>query len=128
MILKDAIETFKNARRIAVVGASRSPRKYGYKVFYHLERAGYEVYAVNPNCELIGSHKCYPDFDALPVEPAAAIFITPPEVTTKMVRRALDRGINSIWMQPGASSPEAITLAEGAGAAVVHGRCALITV
>jgi len=128
MTPSEAVTTFRNARCIAVVGASRNPRKYGYKVFYHLERAGYEVYAVNPNCETIGSHPCHPDFHSLPVKPEAAVFITEPEVTTEMVKQALEYGVRCIWMQPGAVSAEAIALAEDAGAKTVHGRCVLVTI
>lgn len=126
--LKRAIEDFRGARRIAVVGASRDPSKYGYKVFYHLERAGYEVYAINPNCSGIGSHPCYDDFNELPESVDAAIFITPPTATLKQVGAALEHGIDLLWVQPGAADDAVLERAREAGARLVHGRCALVTI
>ncbi len=126
--LKRAIEDFRNARRIAVVGASRDPSKYGYKVFYHLERSGYEVYAINPNCSGIGSHPCYDGFDELPQPVEAAIFITPPPVTLEQADAALEHGIDLLWLQPGAADDTVLERVRKAGARLVHGRCALVTI
>src|SRR5262245_56238490 len=49
------IEEILSQRRFAVVGASRDRDKFGYKVFRALKVAGYAVYPVNPNAELIDS-------------------------------------------------------------------------
>jgi len=47
---RELIKAFLNRKNVfAVVGASRDPGKYGYKVYDDLKNAGYQVYPVNPN-------------------------------------------------------------------------------
>jgi len=60
MTSKAAIDDFLSQGRIAVVGASRSPRKFGNKVFRELQSRGYAVYPVNPRAEEVEGQKCYP--------------------------------------------------------------------
>jgi len=73
------IEKFLNKRTIfAMVGASRDPKKYGYQVYKHLKKAGYEVYPVNPNADEILGDKCYPDLGELPKKPDVADVVVPP--------------------------------------------------
>lgn len=127
MDIRDAVNDFRRAGHIAVVGASRDPAKFGYRVFYHLLRSGFTVYAVNPNCDRIGTNPCYPDLDSLPVKPEAAIFITPPPVTARQATAALERGLDLLWFQPGAVDEATLRSVEEAGARVISGRCALVT-
>jgi len=111
---------------IAVVGASRSPDKYGYRVYKDLKEAGYKAYPVNPSAEEILGDKCYPTLDSLPAKPDAVDLVVPPKVTEEIVRTCKKLGITKVWMQPGSESDEAIQFCEGNGIEVVHGRCIMI--
>ena len=126
--MRQAVAAFFRAKIIAVVGASRDERKYGYKVYRRLKSLGrYTVYPVNPLAEAIDGDQCYKNLAALPRLPDAVIFITPPPRTAAVMREALDLGVRIFWTQPGAESPEVVRLAEEAGAVLVRGRCVLVT-
>ena len=111
----------------AVVGASRSPEKYGHKVFRDLLEAGYEVYPVNPKADEVLGRKCYPDLRSLPRKPDVVVFVVPPKVTEALAPQCVELGVRFVWMQPGAESEEAIRMLEEAGIKVFHHVCIMIT-
>ncbi len=49
MIGKKDVEGFFGNKKIAVIGASRSNKKYGNMLYMELVKKGYEVFPVNPN-------------------------------------------------------------------------------
>ncbi len=112
--------------RVAVVGASRDRRKYGYKVLMDLAGAGFEAYGINPTCGEIEGVPCLPDLSSLPRVPDLVITVVPPRVTEKLVREAAEIGVTRIWMQPGSESPEALAACEAAGIACVHDACIMV--
>lgn len=128
MVLEQTIHLFLKARPIAVIGVSRDPEKYGYKVYRTLKEKGLKVYGVNPWASEVDGDPLYPDLHSLPEAPQAIVIVVPPDVTRSVVEQALQAGIQLIWMQPGSEHPEAIEKAEQMGATVVHGGPCIIVV
>ena len=91
---------------IAVVGATDDPAKYGSVIYRDLKRKGYEVYAVNPKRDTVDGDPAYPSLDALPESPTIVNIVVPPQATLHVLRKARELGLNSVWVQPGAESPE----------------------
>lgn len=124
-------EAFLAHRRLAVVGVSRDSRDFSRAVVRELTRRGYDVVAVNP----IGGEgrngmpfvRRVQDIDP-PVE--AAILMTPPAVTTEVVKDCGQAGIRHVWMHQGvgrgAASPEAIAHCREHGIEFVTGACPLM--
>ncbi len=113
------------ARRTwAVVGASKDPTKFGNMVYFDLRAGGYRVLAVNPNATEVEGDQAWPTLSALPERPDVVDFVTPPEVTAKVVEEALGLGLTRLWFQPGSVSPETLARAREAGATVVT-ACAM---
>lgn len=96
----------------AVVGVSTDRSKFGFKVYDRLKRAGYKVYAVNPHLSELDGDKVYPDLASLPETPDVVNCVVPPSVTSSLIPQCAEQGIQYIWMQPGADSPEALNLAK----------------
>jgi len=120
----DFVREFLNKNNvIAVVGASRSPEKYGHKVYKDLKEAGYRVYPINPNAPEILGGQCYPDLKSLPVKPDVVNTVVPPKVTEEVVKACKELGITRVWMQPGSESDEAIRFCHDNGIDVVYGVC-----
>lgn len=119
------IKEFLNQKKIAVVGASRNPAKYGLIVYKRLKAAGYNVYAINPKASSIDGDPCYPELLNLPEEVKAAVVITPPEITEEIARQAVKAGLKYIWLQPGAESPAAISFLQSHGIKVIYQTCIL---
>ena len=110
----------------AVVGASRDPEKYGYRVYKDLKEGGYSVYPVNPNADEILGDRCYPSLDSLPVKPEVVDVVIPPKITEQVVRNCRELGIQRVWMQPGSESQAAIDFCEQNGIAVIHSVCVMV--
>jgi predicted CoA-binding protein len=126
MTKKSDIDDFIAHKSIVVVGASRSPRKFGNIVLRGLKSRGYRVLAVNPNASEVEGLPCYPDLASLPEKPDGAVFIVQPGQTALTAKAAVDLGVNWIWMQPGSESAEAIQYCREKGVSLVHGECILM--
>lgn len=124
---ENLIKEFLNKNNvIAIVGASRNPEKYGYKVYKDLKEAEYKVYPVNPNASEILGDKCYPNLESLPVKPDVVNIVVPPNITEKIVKECKKLNIKKVWMQTGAESEEAIKFCNENGIDVVYGVCIMI--
>ena len=126
MSTQDKIETFLAGKRFAVVGASSDRQKYGNKVLRAYMQNQLDAVPVNPNADEVEGRTAFPDLASLPEPVDGVSIITPPKVTEQVVSQAIELGINSIWMQPGAESAAAIEAAERAGANVIAGGPCLL--
>ncbi len=124
--VEDTIRECMAQKVWAVVGASRDPARYGYRIFTALLAAGYTAYPVNPSADEIAGHRAYASLADLPEKPGVVDTVVPPAVTRRIVEQAAEQGIGLIWMQPGSESDEAIALAEERGIRVVHHACAMV--
>ena len=125
MSTRALVEHILDLRRFAVVGVSRDPDKYGYKVYKALTNAaqqgGYVVYAVNPNTDVVDGDACYPSLDNLPEPIDCVVTITPPLVTEEVVHIATRLKIPYLWMQPGSESTAAFNIARAGSMQIVSG-------
>jgi uncharacterized protein len=126
MTSKKLINEFLSERNIAVVGVSRSGKKFGNTLFKDLKTKGYKVYPVNPNAALIDNEKCYPSLLALRGKVNAAVLVVPPFATKEVVRDAYSAGIKKIWMQLGSESEEAVIFCQEMKIDVIKNECVLM--
>jgi hypothetical protein len=121
-----AIEDFVAQRTLAVVGVSRSGKKFANAAYKELQSKGYSVIPVNPAAETVEGQPCYPSLLALPGPVDGAIVIAPREQALQIVRDAAAAGIRRVWLQQGAESQVAIDACQAAGISVVAGECILM--
>ena len=88
-----------------------------------LLRGGYTVYPINPNADSILGVRAYPSISALPETPEVVEFVTPPEVTERVLPECAARGVSLVWMQPGAESEVAEAYCREHGIEVIGGAC-----
>jgi predicted CoA-binding protein len=123
----DSIKRFLRSPAFGVAGASRRRHKYGNKVLRCYQQAGRRAIAVNPRETEIEGAPCVASALELPDEVKSLSVITPPAVTERIVEQAITKGIENVWMQPGAESPAAIAACEAAGINVIaDGSCLLV--
>lgn len=120
------IEEFIAAQPIAMVGASRNPKKFGFAAFRELREKGMNLIPVNPNAEEIHQVKAVHSLAELPPEVRSLIIMTRKEKTAAVVREAKERGIRNIWIQQSSESPEAIRELEGSGINYITNQCILM--
>jgi len=126
MTSQAAVNGFLADRTLALVGASRSGRKFGNMVLKELTAKGYRVLPVHPDAPEIDGHAAYPSLADLPEKVGGVIVVVPPAKAEQVVRDAASAGIERVWLQQGASSPAALQAAEAHGLSVVHGECILM--
>ena len=127
MTIQEQIQQFLTSPAFGVVGASTNRQKYGNKVLRCYLQNGKKTVPVNPNEAEIEGIPCVATIGDLPPDVLSISMITPPTVTAKLVPLAIDKGIQNIWMQPGAEHPDAVALCREKGVNVIaNGSCLLV--
>jgi predicted CoA-binding protein len=126
--MKEAAETFLAHERVAVTGVSRTPKSHGSNnVYKRLRDRGYEVFAVNPNADMVEGDPCYQDLKSIPGGVQAVVIGTRPEIAEDTMRECAELGITQVWMHrgPGAGSVSDAATAYGRqrGITVIDGGC-----
>lgn len=125
--LAKQIEKFLSSSAFGVVGASPNRGKYGNKVLRAYINQKMKVYPVNPSEKVIEDIPCVANVQLLPADVKSISIVTPPPITEKIVQQAIAKGIENIWIQPGAESQAAIDLAEEHHINVIaKGPCILV--
>jgi uncharacterized protein len=126
-----AASEFLAHKRIAVTGVSREPGTHGSNAVYQrLRERGYEVFAVNPNAEVVEGDPSYPDLKSIPGGVEAVVIGTRPDRAMATMHECAELGINHVWMHrgPGQGSVSADATAYGReqGITVIPGGCPLM--
>jgi len=126
--LEDPITLFLAAKVFAVAGASNDRYKYGNRLLRCYISKEKTVYPINPHEDKIENIPCIHSVLELPDDVESLSIVTQPDVTTKVVMEAIEKGIKNIWMQPGAESQAAIDICDDKGINLIHsGPCVLRT-
>ena len=120
------IEDFIQARRLAIVGVSRSDKKFGSAIYSELKNRGFEVYCVNPNMDTFMGDHCYANLAELAGKVDGVVICLPPQKSAQVLREAAAAGITRIWLQQGAQSLETSKVAREVGVTPVEGKCILM--
>ena len=124
---EDPIARFLSSPACGVVGASSRRHKYGNKVLRCYQQNGRRAIPVNPHELVIEGAHCVASVLDLPDDVKSISVITPPAVTERVVEEAVRKGIENVWMQPGAESDLAIETCRRAGINVIaDGACVLV--
>lgn len=129
--IKDAAAEFLAKKRIAVTGVSRKPQGHGANfVYQRLRERGYEVFAVNPNADVVEGDPCYLDLKSIPGGVDAVVIGTRPEIAETTMRECADLGITHVWMHrsfgKGSVSDAATEYGRTHGVTVIDGGCPLM--
>ena len=111
--------TFREFRRIAVVGLSPKEQRPSHYVSVYMKRAGYEIVPVNPGHDELLGERCYPRLSALPEPPEVVNVFRRRNFVSGVVDEAIAAGAKAIWLQKGVIDGEAAARAERAGLKVV---------
>lgn len=112
--------------RIAVVGASNDPAKYGNIIVRNLAAKGYTVLPVNPREKEIAGLPAYPSLEAVPGPVHIVDVVTPPEVTKKVLDEASRLGLPAVWLQDGSWDEAVLEAAGKASFRTVYDACIMV--
>lgn len=120
------VDDFLACERIAVVGVSRSGRKFGNTAYRELKAKGYQVVPIHPQASEIEGDRAVASLAALEEPVDGVLIVVPPDQAERVVRDAEAVGINRVWMQQGSQSEAAIEYCRERGMRVVANECILM--
>lgn len=127
---EEIAELLKNARTIAMIGASDRPQRPSYGVMKFLQDHGYRVIPVNP--QITGEHVhgefVWRELAQIGVPIDIVDIFRRPEAAGEAVDQAIFIGAKAVWLQIGVINEEAAARAEAAGLKVVMDRCPKIEI
>jgi len=112
LVTMAGITKFLEQKKLAVVGVSRSEKKFSNKLYKVLKSKGYQLSAVNPYTDRIDGEACFVNIQSLPQQVNGVVIVVPPNQTEQVVKDAVAAGIKHIWLQQGAESKGAIVLSK----------------
>ena len=124
-----AMELLRDARRIAVVGASSLPWRASNSVMRYLLDQGYDCVPVTPKRDEVLGHACYDTLEAAVAATGPFDIVDVfrrPEFTPEIARSAVATGCGALWLQQGVISAEAARIAHEGGLDVVMDRCTAV--
>jgi predicted CoA-binding protein len=120
------IENFVSSKRIAVVGMSRSGKKFGNYACKELKAKGYDVYPVHPETQEIDGFVCVPDLKSLSGKVDGVWISIPPQKVNAVLEEAAQIGLKNIWLQQGAWSEEVQQKIDQLNLKVVSKKCIMM--
>lgn len=104
--MQEAAVRFFSSPSFAVVGASQSKSKFGYRIlsWYHIHSL--PVTPINPSRSSIAlpskSYSTASSVSSLSNPSQTALsFLTPPSITREVLKEARQAGVKAVWLQPG---------------------------
>jgi hypothetical protein len=125
--VKTAEQILREARTIALVGASPNPARPAHGVMRYLLAAGYRVIPVRPrDCDEVLGVPCVSSLAKIE-EPIDLVDVfRREEAAPGHAREAVEAGATGFWLQLGLRSPEARRICVEAGLEYVEDACTAI--
>lgn len=91
------LEPFFKPKSVAVVGASREPRKFGHVIFKNFVESEFtgKTYPVNPSADNIMGSKAYHSLNEIPGELDLAVIAVPAPVVPSVIDECLSKNVKA---------------------------------
>jgi uncharacterized protein len=123
---RPAPEVLASAKTIAVVGASRDPRKAGGSVPEGLQRRGFRIIPINPFAAELFGERVYRTLAEVPEKVDLVDVFRPSGDAPEIARQAVAIGAKALWLQQEIRSEEARRIAEAGGLDYVEDECTAV--
>ena len=100
---------------VAIIGASTDRCKYGNKALRAFRAQGYTVIPINPHADAVEGERAYASVLDYPGAIDEASMYVPPEIGVRVMDDIAKKGITTVWLNPGADSPEVVARARALG-------------
>lgn len=124
--MEQLINKMLEQKKWAVVGASRNKDKFGYRIYKLLKDRGYNAVPINPVYSEVDGDLTKSDLLGLDEAVDCISVVVSPKRAKKVVKDAIELGIENIWFQPGTYNDEIIELAKKGNLNVVYDNCVLV--
>ena len=100
---------------IAIIGASNDRSKYGNKALRAFRSQGYTVVPINPRESVVEGEPAYRSVVDYPGAIDEATFYVPPRTGLRVLDDIRAKGIETIWLNPGADGADVVEKAQALG-------------
>ena len=114
-------------KKIALIGASENPESLAHRLFFRLEKWGFTVAPINPNCSEIGGKLCINTIFELEKKPDLVLFMVNPRVSLLVLEQVVAMGLKKVWFQSGTFDDAVINFCKEHHLVYENEKCALIT-
>jgi predicted CoA-binding protein len=119
-------EILERATTVAVVGASRDPRKAGASIPLELQRRGFRIIPINPYADELFGERVYRSLSDVKEKVDLVDVFRPAADAPAIAREAAAIGAGALWLQQDIRSDEARRIAEAAGIDYVEDQCTAV--
>lgn len=120
----ERLALLRDARSVAIVGASDKPSRASYFVATYLRSSSpYRLYFVNPVAKEILGQPAYASLEDLPEVPDVVDVFRKHDDLPSVLEETLDVGARTLWLQLGSWHEDVARSAEASGLNVVMDRC-----
>ncbi len=127
--LKDAAEQFLACRNVAVFGVSRGSDDTAKIIYEKFKQTGYNVFAINPNTEVVSDIPCFGDLASTANKIEAVVIVTRPAYAATIIQQALDHGTQWLWLHKSFGNSvdnEAVRIGRAKGLNIIDGACPMM--
>jgi len=123
---KEMEYVLRNAKTIAIIGASQNPLRDSTMVMHYLLQNGFDVIPVNPKYDEVFGKKCYPTVSDIGKMVDVVDVFRRGEFVDEVAKDAVSAKANVLWMQLGITNEAAAQYAHDHGMKVVMNRCIMV--
>ena len=116
-------QLLQQTRVIAVVGLSADSTRPSYGVARYLQAHGYQIVPINPGLSEALGERAYPDLLSVPFAVDLVDVFRRSELVSPHVDEAIQKGVQTVWMQLGVRNEQAARRAREASIHVIMNRC-----
>jgi len=98
-----SLDAFFQPKSVAVIGASREPRKFGHVIFKNFVDSEFKgkLYAINPRADLILGRKSYPSLSEIPTEVDLAVISIPAHLVPGAIDECVSKDVKGVIIVSG---------------------------
>ncbi len=121
------VRDFLSQRRIAFVGLSRTSGDFSRSLFREMCGRGYDMVPVNPAATELEGRQCFRRVQEVTPPVDAALIMTSPRDTERVVQDCAEAGIGRVWMHRGGGQgsvdEKAVEFCRQKSIRLVEGEC-----
>ena len=114
-------------KTVAVIGASTNRAKFGNKAVRAFARQGYRVVPINPTASEVEGLKAYASVLDVPGPIDIATVYVPSHAGVKVMEQLAQRGVEEIWLNPGADEDAVVARARELGLKTIQ-ACSILAI
>jgi uncharacterized protein len=121
----DPKQSLENAHKLAVLGVNADHDSFANKIVRKIKELSKTAFSVNPKFDELFGDRVYKSLDDIEDTIDMVVFVVNPRIGLNYLEAIAQKGIKTIWLQPGTISEELLTKARELGLEVIE-ACVLV--